>query len=112
MEAQLSTVHNIDSIRSFSMRGTSVVVVLFNYGTDMDNATLEMREKVDMAQMMFPSEVDKPMVVKMDPNMMPVLAIGFNADMPANELKAVIEDEVQKRLERVDGGFCRCYGRG
>lgn len=103
LEAQMSTVHNIDGIQSISSRGISIIIVMFNYGTDMDNATLEMREKVDIAQMMFPDEADKPMVMKMDPNMMPVLALGFGGDMPANELKAVVENEVQNRLERIDG---------
>jgi HAE1 family hydrophobic/amphiphilic exporter-1 len=103
LEAQMSTVHNIDGIQSFSARGTSIIAVMFNYGTDMDNATLEMREKVDLAQMMFPSEAEKPMVMKMDPNMMPVMALGFSSDMPAKELKTLIEEEVQNKLERIDG---------
>lgn len=103
LEQQLSTVHNIESIQSMSSRGSSVVIVQFTYGTDMDNATLEMREKVDMAQMMFPAEADKPMVIKMDPNMFPVMALGFGGNMPINDLKSLAEDEIQNKLERIDG---------
>lgn len=103
MEAQLSTVHNIDTIQSMSSRGSSVVVVMFKYGTDMDNATLEMREKAELAQMQFPDEVDKPMIMKLDPTMMPIMAVGMQGDMPLNEMRNVAEDEIQNRLERVDG---------
>jgi HAE1 family hydrophobic/amphiphilic exporter-1 len=103
LEASLGTVHNIDSIQSMSSRGTSIIIVMFNYGTDMDNATLDMREKVDLAQMYFPDAAEKPMVVKMDPNMMPILYIGMQGDMSISELNAVAEDEVQGRLERIEG---------
>lgn len=103
LEASLGTVHNIDSIQSMSSRGTSIVIVMFNYGTDMDNATLDMREKVDMAQMYFPDAAEKPMVIKMDPNMMPILSIGMQGDMSISELNAVAEEEVQGRLERIEG---------
>ena len=103
MEATLSTVHNIDTIQSISSRGSSIVVVLFKYGTNMDTATLEMREKVDMAQMMFPDGAEKPMVMKMNPNMFPIMAVGMQGDMPVSELKAIAEDEVQNKLERIEG---------
>ena len=103
LEAQLSTVHNIDSIQSMSSRGSSIVIVMFKYGTDMDEATLEMREKVDLAQMSFPDAAEKPLVMKMDPNMMPVLAVGMQGDMPLSEMKTIAEEEVQSKLERIDG---------
>lgn len=103
LEATLSTVHHIDSIQSMSSRGSSIVVVMFKYGTDMDNAALEMREKVDMAEMYFPDQAEKPMVMKINPNMMPIMAIGMQGDMPVSELKTLAEDEIQNKLERIDG---------
>ena len=103
MEDQLSTVHDIDSIQSMSSRGSSIVIVQFKYGTDMDNATLEMREKVEMAQMSFPDDVEKPTVMKIDLNMFPVMAIGLEGDMPVNEMKTIAENEIQNKLERVKG---------
>lgn len=103
LEAQLGTVHNVDSIQSMSVRGSSIVIVMFNYGTDMDNATLEMREKVDLAQMFFPDAAEKPMVMKMDPNMMPIVSIGMQGDMSLAELNSVAEEEVKGRLERIEG---------
>ena len=86
LEGQLSTVHNIDSIQSMSSRGSSIVIVMFKYGTDMDTAALEMREKVDFAQRMFPDGAEKPMVMKMDPNMFPIMAIGMRGDIPISEI--------------------------
>jgi len=103
LEGQLSTVHNIDSIQSMSSRGSSIVIVMFKYGTDMDTAALEMREKVDFAQRMFPDGAEKPMVMKMDPNMFPIMAIGMRGDIPISEMKTVAEDEIQNKLERIDG---------
>ena len=72
-------------------------------GTDMDFASLEMREKVDMVRGFLPEDASDPMVLKMDLNLMPVLVLGISGDRPAEELKALVEDVIKPRVERLDG---------
>ena len=50
LEQVLSTVSDLDAIRSYSRQGSSIIIVQFQYGTNMDFAALEMREKVDMVK--------------------------------------------------------------
>ncbi len=103
LEEALGTVSNINSISSLSSMGSSIVVAEFEMGTDMDFASLEMREKIDMVQGFLPADAGDPMVLKMDMNLMPVLMLGISGDRPVDELKTLVEDVVKPRIERVDG---------
>ncbi|SMB89869.1 hydrophobic/amphiphilic exporter-1, HAE1 family [Thermanaeromonas toyohensis ToBE] len=103
LEEALGTVHGIKNIRSMSMMGTSVLVLEFEWGTNMDFATLEMRERIDRVQGFLPDGADKPMVVKMDPNMMPVMTLALYGDKDEARLKDLAENIVKKRLERLEG---------
>jgi HAE1 family hydrophobic/amphiphilic exporter-1 len=102
MESVLGTVSDLDTIQSISSTGESIVIVRFNWGTDMDFASLQMREKVDMIKGMLPDGADDPMVFKMDPNMLPIMQLAVVGDRP-QQVKQVAEDVIQPRLERVAG---------
>ena len=54
LEQVLSTVSDLDEISSYSRQGSSIIIVQFQYGTNMDFAALEMREKVDMVKGALP----------------------------------------------------------
>lgn len=103
LEAALGTVSNVKNILSYSMTGQSIVMLELEWGTDLDMATLQMREKVDMAKWMFPSDVEQPMVMKMDPNMMPIMMFGMTGEMSQEDLYKLAEDTIVPRLERLPG---------
>jgi len=102
LEEILGTVQNVDKIQSTTSAGSSTVVVWFKWGTDMDFATLQMREKVDLIKSFLPDEVSTPMVVKMDPSMMPVVQLGLSGGKDLADLKEVAED-IKPKLERLEG---------
>jgi AcrB/AcrD/AcrF family. len=79
LESALASVNNVDSIQSMSQEGTSIIMVSFNEGTDMDAATAQMRERLDMIKGMLPSDVSTPTVMKLDPSMMPVMIMSVSA---------------------------------
>ncbi len=103
IENAIASVGNVKSIQSQSSEGNSLVIVEFNSGTDMDFAALEMREKIDMVKNFFPDEVSAPIVMKMDPSMMPILNLSVTNGLDDAELKNFVEDKIQPRLERLDG---------
>jgi len=102
LEAILGTVSDLDEIQSISSTGSSVVIVMFNWGTDMNFAALQMREKVDMIKPMLPDDVSSPGVYKMDPNMLPILQLAISGSEPT-KVTQVSEDIITPRLERVSG---------
>ncbi len=103
LEEVLGTVSNINSISSISSMGNSIVIAEFEMGTDMDFASLEMREKIDMVRGYLPEDASDPTVLKIDLNLMPVLMLGISGDRPADELKTLVDDVVKPRIERLDG---------
>ncbi len=104
LEESLGTVQRVDNISSYSSFGSSIVLVEFTNGTDMDFASLNMREKIDLVKGYLPSDAGDPMVMTMDPSMMPVMVIGFAAGQyDLDQLKEIAEDTVQPRIERQEG---------
>ena len=103
IEGAVSTVGNIDAVNSISSEGNSIVIAQFNYGTDMDLASLEMREKVDLVKGFLPEDANDPMVLKIDPNSMPIIQIALSTKGSLAELQSLAEDSFSQRLERLDG---------
>jgi len=103
LEQALATVTNVRSIRSFSSEGLSVVVVEFNWGTSMDFAALEMRERIDQVRRFLSDEVDFPMVVKFDPSMLPVMMVSLSGGDDPVGLRDLGDGVVRERLERLEG---------
>lgn len=103
LENVLGTVNNVKTITSSSSPGSSMVLVEFAWGTDMDFAALSMREKVDLIKRAFPPDVDAPIVVKFDPAMLPIMAYGVSGNRSLVSLKKLVTDDIKNRLERLDG---------
>ncbi len=103
IEQALATVNNIENISSTSSEGNSVVVVEFAYGTDMNFATLEMREKIDMIKGFLPQEATNPMVLRIDPNAMPIMQISLSGNKDLTVLQDIAQDTVKPQIERLEG---------
>ncbi|GED12909.1 efflux RND transporter permease subunit [Aneurinibacillus migulanus] len=103
MEGAIGTVSNLKKIRSVSINGASQVIAEFNWGTDMDQATLDMREKVDLIRGSLPKSAGSPRVVKADPNSTPIIELALSGPMDVVELNKVAKDLIKSRIERVDG---------
>lgn len=103
LEKSVATVSNLKKVTSFSREGTSIIVVEFEYGTDMDFATLQMREKVDLVKGALPDDASSPMVLKIDPNAQAIINLGVSSDMDLAKLQSLVEDDLQSRFERIEG---------
>ncbi|MCC5912081.1 MAG: efflux RND transporter permease subunit [Clostridiaceae bacterium] len=103
LEEALATVNNVKSISSTSQEGSSLVIVQFNDGIDMDMATLDMRERVDMIQDFLPEDASTPRVSKIDPGAMPVIQMAITGNKNSEELQRVAEDRIKNRIERLPG---------
>lgn len=105
IENAIATVNNIKSIQSISNEGNSIVIAEFNSGTDMDFAALQMREKIDMIKGYLPDDVGDPLVMKIDPNMLPIVNISVTKANGSDEiaLKRFTEEHIKPKLERLVG---------
>ncbi|MEA4848633.1 MAG: efflux RND transporter permease subunit [Clostridiaceae bacterium] len=103
IESAVATVNNIKTIQSQSSEGQSIVIAEFNSGTDMNFATLQMREKVDMVKGMLPDDVEAPMIIKVDPSMIPAAVLGVSGGESEAELTRFVEDKIKAKIESIDG---------
>jgi HAE1 family hydrophobic/amphiphilic exporter-1 len=103
IEQALAAVQNVEEISSTSSEGSSNVSVSFEWGTDLDVASNDIRERIDMVIRALPDDVDRPNIRKFDISSMPILMLGVSSSMNLLDLRELIEDQVQYRLERVNG---------
>ncbi len=104
IEDVVSTIKGVKSVKSFSQEGLSVVMVEFNWGTDLDLAAQDIRDKLDLIQDFLPSDADRPLVVKLDVGAMPVLGYGVTSkSLDTLKLRHLLEDNIKDKLERLDG---------
>ena len=103
LESALSSVNNVDNVQSISQEGTSMVILSFNEGTNMDTATAQIRERLDMIKSVFPDDVGTPMVTKLDPSMMPVMIMSISGDMDSVALTDRAVNDIKPDIEKVAG---------
>jgi HAE1 family hydrophobic/amphiphilic exporter-1 len=103
LEEELSTVHGLDQMNSFSTLGFSRVFLMFKQGTDMDVAYREVRDRTQRARALFPEDVDRVFIRKDDASGIPVCVIGLAVDPSVTDRYNLIKREVLQPLERIDG---------
>jgi hydrophobic/amphiphilic exporter-1 (mainly G- bacteria), HAE1 family len=103
VEAAVNTVAGIDELRSTSSEGRSSVTITFDLSKDPDVAAQEVRAKVDPIIRNLPETADPPVVRKQDPDSFPIILFAISAPLPIVELTTFVEQNVQKRIESVNG---------
>src|SRR5688500_15380161 len=78
LEQQVARVPGVERVESVSREGISLVVLRFAWGTDMDFAALNVREKVDQIRDNLPESADRPVVLRTDPRSEPIAAISIS----------------------------------
>lgn len=102
IENSLVSLNNLKNISSTSSEGTSVVSLEFNYGTDLDVATNDVRDKLDRITRALPDDVT-PSIFKMDASSMPIMRIAVRGNRSADELKQIADDDIVDVLEQASG---------
>ncbi len=103
LERSISAVTGIKEIYSMSGEESSSITVEFNWGTNLDEAVSDIRDKIDRAMRALPDEVDRPSLRRFNSASMPIMRLGVSTDMDLLKAKQMLEDQVQYRLERIDG---------
>ncbi|MDK1030582.1 MAG: efflux RND transporter permease subunit [Planctomycetia bacterium] len=103
VEEQLSTVANVDEVTSFSREGSSTVVLKFQWGVNLDEATNDVRDKLDLAKAVLPEEADEPFIFKFDMAMIPLMYIGVTAKESYTELEHIIDKKILDPLKQIPG---------
>ncbi len=103
IESGLVSLSNLKEMTSESSEGSSLVKLEFNYGTNLDTAVNDIRDKLDMVKGALPDDADSPQIFKFDSDSMPIMTLALNGNKTADELRKLADDEVSDRLEQTDG---------
>jgi HAE1 family hydrophobic/amphiphilic exporter-1 len=107
IEEAAGVVRNVRTVRSISRSGQSDVVIEFLWGTDMDFAGIEVRERLDLLQL--PLEATRPLLLRFDPSTEPVVRLALvDTTAQAGEerlkfLRRFADDRLKPEIESIEG---------
>lgn len=100
IEDGCGTLSGLDSVYSQSQENMSMVMFSFDYGTDMDDAFIDMQEAVERVKSSLPDDAEDPIIIAMDMNAQPVMTLSVSADESVDVLNYV-EETVEPELEKL-----------
>ncbi|RCK78394.1 MAG: hypothetical protein OZSIB_1496 [Candidatus Ozemobacter sibiricus] len=103
IEEEVNTVENIKKITSNSFEGFSWITVEFRWGTNIDLAAVDLREKVDVAKRKLPRDIEQITVAKLDINAQPILDVSLGGAYDLKELRRLADREIKPAFERISG---------
>ncbi len=103
LEEQLNTVGGVRNIQSTSFRGSTVIKVEFELGTDLDIASQKVRDKVALARRYLPKDLEAPVVGSFNPNDQPILWIPLKITASPTVASEFVRRRVNPYLETIPG---------
>ncbi|MDR1718846.1 MAG: efflux RND transporter permease subunit [Dysgonamonadaceae bacterium] len=103
LENSLNSCENLKEITSQSKDNMSIVSLEFNYGTNIDIATNDVRDKIDMVKSSLPDGISTPIIFKFSMDMIPVSIYSATATESVNGLYKILDEKVANPLNRVTG---------
>ena len=103
LENVLNSVSDLKHITSESKENISIISLEFEYGIDIEVATNDVRDKLDMVTTMLPDEVENPMIFKFGMDDIPILILSVTADQSFQALYKILDDKVVNPINRISG---------
>ncbi len=101
LEESVGVVPGLRRVHSISQAGLSQITLEFDWGTPMDYAALDVREKIDLVRL--PAEATIPVLLKYDPSQDPVLRLGLSGGTSLVQLRGVADELLKKDIEALSG---------
>ncbi len=112
IEEAVNTTPGIESIKSESSPGVSVVSITFNLDKDIEVAFNEIQSKVSRLARRLPDDIIPPVVRKVETNASSIMWLGLTGDRTVQQLNLYANNILKKKLETVDGvGYVTLGGR-
>lgn len=103
LENVLNTISGIKHVTSESKENMSIITLEFEYGSDITEATNDVRDKLDMATTDLPDQVDKPIIFKFGTDDIPIMMLSVTAKESLPALYRILDDKVSTPLQRING---------
>ena len=104
IEAAMATTSNIKEIRSISYNSYSIVTLEYEQNANMDSVVIEIQQSLDQISGQWEDSVGTPIIMKINPDMLPVLAAAVDVDgMDASEISDYVENDLVPSIESIEG---------
>lgn len=103
LENSLNGVENLKELNSQSKENISLLTLTFEYGTNIEEATNNVRDKLDMISSSLPDGASKPVIFKFSADDMPIMMLSATADESLDGLGKILDDKLATSLARVPG---------
>jgi HAE1 family hydrophobic/amphiphilic exporter-1 len=103
IENAAASASRVEKISSTSSEGASLVVVEYQWGTNLAEASNDLRERLDLIRDYVPDEATQPVLFKFDPSMMPIMILSVEGRRDPASLRYIAENTVKTNLEQIDG---------
>lgn len=111
LEEQISSIAGLKRLSSKNLEGVSQVVAEFRSGVNINRAEQEVRDKVNLSRGKMPTEIEEPIIRRLDPADQPVLILALTGDLPQAELFDLADQFIKPRFEQVNNvGAVEIYG--
>lgn len=100
VEDQVGTLSGLDTVSSMSRENVSITMLEYKYGTDMDKAYDDLKKQMDLAKVSMPDEVEDPIMLELNANLMANMTLAVSKDNTAN-LYNYVNDDVVPELEKL-----------
>ena len=103
VEEAMSAVPGVEEVTSVSAEGRSNVRVTFTWGTDLDAAANDVRDRLDRVIPRLPEDAERPRLRKFDLASFPILILGVSGNLDPMQMRQIIDNQVKYRVERIPG---------
>ncbi len=103
IEDMLNSVSNLKEMTSTSSDGLSVIFMNFEYGTNLDEASNDIRSNLSFIENYLPEDSEKPTIMKFNSSMMPIVFYAITADDSYRGLEKILDEKIVNPLNRIEG---------
>ena len=100
IEEEVSTLGGVDTMTSQSSENYSMVLLQYEYGTDMDNAYSDLRKRLDLVRSSLPEDASDPTIIEMDINQVASIYLSVNVE-GVNNIYNYTEKEIVPEFEKL-----------
>lgn len=102
LESSCAGLSGLDTLTSTSSENMSMIIIQFDEKVNLDEAMVDLRDKIDTAKVQLPDDVNDPTVMSIDVDAMPVIQVALRGT-DLSTLQSIAEDDLKPEIERLDG---------
>lgn len=103
LEDQFSTLNDLDEITSSSVENVSIITLEFDWGSNLDEASNNIRDALSRARPLLPEDIDDPVIYRFNASSIPVIILAATAEESYPNLRQILDDQLVTPLNRVPG---------